>query len=660
MAIPKLMPKQKHATPTSVPPIATTPSARPSPLNIPEILERILSFLNSTTLLTLRCVCSQWYITSRRLSPLRLSFDDLFAEPETLDRVSEELVQADSFHWISSNAPNGIGWTKFSVALKHKKELESSDGAPTEGPLKTAPLREFYLEGMFYHVHLIMMLPYLDTLTSLRINSLAPLVLPIEEILRACPLLVDVHIEAPSYHKSYVFYDYGTIGFGVGAQGALEPQSGDPPLRLEKLTVRQCTIDLPGLVSVLAVSPRLQEIALVGNKIDRLGKFKRQVSHDDILPFLAKSCPQLRRVHYSFDGYGLTDDNLRQLIQGNPRVVEWSFLQSELRPALVQELLQVRNVVTYLELALFESSGTDTHLVYSIPSDSQSFQWINMTAAGLQEYLCASPLLLHLKSDLVGCLIRDIEVFPLQLQTMCYRPGVKLARIAGAAHPRPPRVWACRNLQSLSLSFTQTFGVSDQLLGVSSSQVVFGYLSRVCPKLRHLHLKLDDVRLNLAGGMCLLSRLDRLEQLTLSLPSFKSKPVWRKSMDLSWMARHPLPRWPKFTWEQRMRSWQADLKKEQGMIAQREEYMKAERENSHLRGEEVEMRSWGDDLAHPLSHLGTFADVHSCLKDMAGKEAYQCWPWIKSIWVESNVMYPRMPSKEFSDAVNKVRPGIAK
>ncbi|KAG0018178.1 hypothetical protein BGZ82_000507, partial [Podila clonocystis] len=54
------------------------------------------------------------------------------------------------------------------------------------------------------------------------------------------------------------------------------------------------------------------------------------------------------------------------LIQGHPRVTEWSLLHRELRPAFVRELLQVRNAATSLELAKNKSPGTDVHFRYSI------------------------------------------------------------------------------------------------------------------------------------------------------------------------------------------------------------------------------------------------------------------------------------------------------
>ncbi|KAG0349708.1 hypothetical protein BG005_010803 [Podila minutissima] len=117
----------------------------------------------------------------------------------------------------------------------------------------------------------------------------------------------------------------------------------------------------------------------------------------------------------------MNDNHFQMLIQGHPRVMEWSFLHREFRPAPVRELLQLRNVVMSLDLELFKSPGTDIHLDRSICHGP--FDWKDMAIVGLHEFLRASPLLLHLKTDHVRCLVQDIELFPPRLQTMDYKPG---------------------------------------------------------------------------------------------------------------------------------------------------------------------------------------------------------------------------------------------
>ncbi|KAF9313214.1 hypothetical protein BG003_005504 [Podila horticola] len=636
------------------------PTVSLSPLDIPEILEHILSYLQLRTIVrSVRAVCRQWYIISYRVYPRQVTFDDNTLG--TCSRVLELVCHEGHLHWICNNSQSA--WETFRDMLKRNNdERESNCTVNNSNTILNhrrgvvMPLREFRISvrfGMFFDMHLSMALPHLGALTSLHIQSLNELDIPIERILRACPLLVTVAVEGNGERVNVFDHSeqMSSIDFAHASWDMLEPQPDDPPLRLQNLTVRQCHVSHLGLVSVLSISPQLQQLALIGNTLGE-PSLSWHFSHDGFLAFLGRVCPRLHKIHYSFFGYQMNDNHLQMLIQGHARVTEWSFLHREFRPALIRELLQVRNVVTSLEIAQYKSPGTDIHVDLSLCQ--HRFSPKDMATVGLHEFLCASPLLLHLKTDQVGCLIQDIELFPLQLQTTNYKPGTTLANIVvTTASVGLPRVWACRNLQSLSLYFTRSFNRSTKQLGASRSQVVFGYLSRVCPKLERLHLVLNNLRLNLVSGMCLLSRLDRLKQLTLDISGYSF--VWEESLDLSWMARHPLPLGRRLAQDRDMLAWRADLKREPDMILLREKYLKVEKDNSSLRGEEFDVRSWGDDLAYPLSHLGTFTDVHNCLREMAAKEG-QCWPRLEQVWATSSEKGTKLSSKTFADAVNKVRP----
>lgn len=666
MTIPKLILIHKHKTAVPVPPTITDKPSTPSSLNrlsvfdITEVLERIFSFLDSRTILhSVRFVSRRWYITSDRFTVRQVVLNDHEAKPEEIDAVLEQLAHADSFRWTMNLFTNERAWKSFKDLLKsshderHRPNCSAVSG-PKKGPLAVVPKRVFHLIGVFYPTRLSMVLPYLDTLTSLRINSHTTMTLYVEDIFLACSLLVSLHIEGVAYCVSVAF----------SRSPFAEPQPSDPSFRLESLTIRQCTMHRRSLVGLLSAVPRLQELVLLGNNLYENLQGRSDTLHSDILAHFGRVCPQLCKIHCSFYRYHLTDADLQQLIQSHHKVTDWSFMQSELRPALVRELMAVRNMITYLELVLFKNSGMDLYLEKTFSLNTSSFRWIDLTAAGLQEFLCDAPFLLHLKTDLVGCLVRDIEMFPLlPLQAAATATtGDTLPTLdkatSTARSRRPPRVWTCRNLQSLSLYFTEELNPIRRELGSASSRVVFGYLSRVCPKLKHLHLRLDNMHLDLASGMCLLSRMEQLEVLKLNFPWIK--PVWMKSLNLSWMALHPLPMWKRLARAHEMLAWRADLKNEQAMIAQREEYLRSERKCSRLRGEEFDMRSWGDDLVHPLSHLGTLTDVHNCLKEMEAKDGgYQCWPRIERVRAEAKRTYSHESLKTFAAAVNKERPNAA-
>ncbi|KAF8980596.1 hypothetical protein BGZ52_003785 [Haplosporangium bisporale] len=100
-------------------------------------------------------------------------------------------------------------------------------------------------------------------------------------------------------------------------------------------------------------------------------------------------------------------------------------------------------------------------------------------------------------------------------------------------HPtvlNPKLIWACRNLQTLHLSFQARMGDSDN---AEQNRIIFGYIGRVCPRLRELVLFRSLMRLSLDGGLCLLTRLVDLERLTVGA----RVPCKMSDKDFSWLAR---------------------------------------------------------------------------------------------------------------------------
>ncbi|KAG0378348.1 hypothetical protein BGX24_004080 [Mortierella sp. AD032] len=95
----------------------------------------------------------------------------------------------------------------------------------------------------------------------------------------------------------------------------------------------------------------------------------------------------------------------------------------------------------------------------------------------------------------------------------------------------PRRVWTCRNLRTLHIS------ISAQGKGSGShafSLVLFGYLSRVCPRLEELNVKMEKIMLDDESGLCLLGRLKFLERLQIQSTSNLRYP------DVAWLRRRKL------------------------------------------------------------------------------------------------------------------------
>lgn len=85
-----------------------------------------------------------------------------------------------------------------------------------------------------------------------------------------------------------------------------------------------------------------------------------------------------------------------------------------------------------------------------------------------------------------------------------------------------------------------------------------------------------------------------------------------------------------------------------------EEYLKVERDNSSLHGEEFDIRSWSNE---PAVASGNILGCAELFEGNGGQGEGKCWPRLESVWAESTKKLTKLPSKMFADTVNKVRPG---
>lgn len=227
-----------------------------------------------------------------------------------------------------------------------------------------------------------------------------------------------------------------------------------------------------------------------------------------------------------------------------------------------------------------------------------------MDQIGLFKLLCHAPLLQHLETDMVSCSVSRFELFPTELGIRNSESGVETPVRCGVA--RLSETWTCSELLSLSLYFTQK---PNNPWDGYDSRLVFGYLLRVCPKLKQLYIGFEDLDLDLQSGMCLLMRMDILETVTMTIHGRLSQS-WRKGQDWSWMNRQDPTPWRKMT----------RVQEEETIILQRELFLK---DVDELCKDEEQKRSRGLDFAHLLSCLGALTDVGNCLKEMASKRKHQ-------------------------------------
>ncbi|KAG0007595.1 hypothetical protein BGZ81_004756, partial [Podila clonocystis] len=208
-------------------------------------------------------------------------------------------------------------------------------------------------------------------------------------------------------------------------------------------------------------------------------------------------------------------------------VTDWGFDLRDITPAFRSSLFKVRNLVTSLTL-------------------TSNYSCTSSVESGLHDYLCASPHLLHLYTDRIVFQVASLDPYAAQHR---HSAAVESGTWNGTpseydALMAPRGIWACRNLKSLHAQFSDDRSLENRRIVCfavhkdmthAQTRVIFGYLAKVCPNLEELHMVLSPADLDLQSGLCLLSRLKRLERLEIAMSApIRFWPLERHAWD--WMA----------------------------------------------------------------------------------------------------------------------------
>ncbi|KAF9315224.1 hypothetical protein BG003_003371 [Podila horticola] len=204
-----------------------------------------------------------------------------------------------------------------------------------------------------------------------------------------------------------------------------------------------------------------------------------------LLEVLKDRCDELQTFSFSHTAQQCCRPQFIQKLidQVAPNATEWGLDARPMNPTTFGRLLHrsstVRNVVTRLDLTL------------SNPSER-----FFPNATGLFTYLRASPYLLHLIAPDVTLAADDIDPFH-GLPTF---PHGKIAPHNLIPRSSPMAAWACRNLQTLKMALLEKYTNADDIF--ERSRIVFGFLSRACPKLQELDVSLRSPSLSFESGFC--------------------------------------------------------------------------------------------------------------------------------------------------------------
>ncbi|KAF9017974.1 hypothetical protein BGZ52_004639 [Haplosporangium bisporale] len=656
-----------------------------------EVLEMIFARLSSRTVFkSVRLVCKQWYLASQWYLVQNLVWNDnRYAKSKSYftDWKNLEDVLSGLFNFNNRPCPTRLVWTsngdmttwsQLVVALarldQDYEEQQKVQGqnpgiqpSPLQQPKRVVPLKELVLTGeCLFKLRFSLIAPYLKLLTSLRlhIHNTLEVNMDLDSILfKTCPALVRLYVRG------------GARLVWLSSDSATQEvrqcrEASKFRLCLQSLVLQSVQMRQVPLEHYLSMSPHLDELRLIGLDMDgrRSPDWRSKfLSHVQQCTF----APQLTSFHLSFTGFpldrpesltvaeiqGLLDFGSEPTGPTSPqttvatsskswlsKVTDWGFALNDIKPAF-ESLFKIRNLVTTLTLL------------------TPSFNSSTSVLSGLHDYLCASPLLLHLYTDNIVFKVGSLDPYAAQHRR---KDMVEARRWNGTNAEydtlmEPRGIWACRNLKTLHAQFSH-----DQLCyypGSSShkdmshahSRVIFGYLAKVCPNLEELHIVVPPVKLSLQSGVCLLSRLKRLERFEIAMSApILFWPLERHAWD--WMATRKtrLQAWFRAG---ELVLWDSEIREEEWQL--REGSMKLEEELSRVRLEAGLSRPAGErDGDAPvevprlatdsieshdsfintltwddLSEVGKLSDVKAALKDLYADWRTPCWPMLEEFRV---------------------------
>jgi hypothetical protein len=345
-----------------------------------------------------------------------------------------------------------------------------------------APLRELQVLGNIgYDGRVVALLPFLSTLQRLELRLKGGYI-DLGGMMKALPSLEALDIRGNS-----------TIHGDLGS-AHLKILRGGKPLLLRSIIFGEVRFPQASIESMLTTSPHLRELKLfdvsMGNYSFVIGG--TAVDSPRLLSHIRSLSLPLEQLYISIHEEQMTPEFLSRLIEICPlkdEFVSWDFPLN-----VIQVIRQQPNNITTLELAAPGKCGPDSTL---------------------HQYLCSSPHLLHLRAPMIEYLVNHMDIH--------YRlSDTNTSRFKDTPSIGQPRLWVCSNLQTLHLGIHSISGAAPQdPLFNEQGRVLFGYISRVTPRLRDLSLTLsrylttngDPPRLRLESGLCLLARLTRLESL---------------------------------------------------------------------------------------------------------------------------------------------------
>lgn len=592
-------------------PIQLKPSPthnRPTtPLDIPELLCQIFSYLDTHTLaLSVVRVCRQWFLLSHPRLGRTLTWD---------------------INWQPSLPKDALarlpGAERLVLSYEHKDF--NRQGPDLHGPLKSLQRRPniFWstLKPLLWRqdekaTHISTWrdtLPLPITLRNLMIAKSRWIIIDVPRILVICPVLESLHLFSTE---------------GIIFSGPLTEQSNKvlpDRLRLRSLVLEKPIVKQSWIEDLLTITPDLEDLQLITvTWATRNGwKWSRFCDHLKTL-----SLP-LKRFHHSIHWeYTVDEEQGKEIIAVCPTAQEHTILAYYITPWMIQVFMEWPVFLTTLDILHSHRLYCTRYGWLSDSNDSESIY----TAKNWHYLLCACPKLQHLKTLKMPYIADHMDIHRRRPMHSSKGPS-----------PLKPGIWICRGLETLHIELHVHEHAEER--GTAYTRIVYGYLSRICPRLHDLRITFTaycqftggsaNWRLYpyvLEGGLCLLSRLRYLERLRVDYSSVECEIA-----ELNWLCRSGRSEEHRARRRQLVDGWTWGLEQEAALDTER---MKSRTEEDK---DILSVEGDYDDLMSSIRHLGLLQDVKEVLLEMDRRD-FECLPELHVVACGDHL--PQRPERE--------------
>ncbi|KAG9072938.1 hypothetical protein KI688_000719 [Linnemannia hyalina] len=624
-------------------PLLSTPfsSARPSsPLEVPELLQLIFSFLNQRALRTAILVCRQWFFLNQHRLHREVIWDFGWRHSsslQTLGRLggAESLILGNNqrkIDWKSLDAdcllrsvhPSGIDpAARLNIAVGYLVRTMTGSHPVKElySPLRKLELKSDFTEDWINKLSLP------STLTSLKIDKTWKFEIDVARILIICPLL-----------ESLELWSY----YNVIAQGPYTDRGKDvlpARLPLRSLVLTHLRAPQSWIEDLLSVTPDLETLKLIGHEKYYAERITEHWDWDRFRAHLQSLSLPRKQLHYSEHWHHRHDLlPLEADLTICPNTKERTFLYYDLTPRVAAFLKEQPVFLTSLEIL-------QPKYVHCVRDGWTQYEKLPFTARPLHELLCESPNFRHLKTLKMHYMTDFMDVYRrIPLYPASDSQEQEQQQEQDTPPPNVPGIWICRGLETLHLELHLHDPVLEK--GPHHTRILYGYIAAVCPQLINLRIRFPhfcstndrgmDVRYRpyvLEGGLCLLAKLRYLERLWIVHLKF----VCKNASELNWIA--PSGRTDEHRENRRdvIDGWVVKLREEAMKEGSRQE------DNAKIADEILGPRAGDEKLMGGLRNLGLLQDVVDMVTEM-DTDGYSILPELYK--VACGMHYEQNPEKE--------------